>query len=58
MQHGCLFFNQTQVIRFFQASLAAGGTVQISLKREHWVVYVSLTETNGRDVEIGEGPGM
>ena len=52
MQHGCLFFNQTQVIRFIQASLAAGGTVQISLKREHWVVYVSLTETNGPDVEI------
>ena len=58
MQHRSLFRNQTQVIQFFQASLAAGGTVQISLIREYWVVYVSLTETNGRDVEIGEGPGM
>ena len=41
-----------------QAYIAAEGTVQISLMREYWDVYVSLTLTNGRDVEIGEGPGM
>ena len=48
--------NHTQVMRFFQASLASGGTVQISLMREYWVVYVSLTGINGPDGEIGEGP--
>ena len=37
------------VAQFFQASLASAGTVQKSLMREYWVVYVSLTGTNGPD---------
>ena len=49
------FHNQTQVMIFY-ASLATGGTVQISLMQEYLDVYVSLTWTNGSDVEKGEGP--
>ena len=47
MQHRCLFVILFDIIRFVQASLAAGGTVQISLLREYWAVYISLTGTNG-----------
>ena len=43
---------------FSSKPIAAEGTVQISLMQEYWDVYVSLTWTNGPDVEIGEGPGM
>ena len=41
---------------FLQINLdvAAGGTVQISLTRECWAVYVSLTEKNGQDGQDGE----
>ena len=52
------FHNQTQVMIFY-ASLATGVTVQISLMQEEYLdVYVSLTWTNGPDVEKGEGPGV
>ena len=45
---------------FLQINLdvAAGGTVQISLTRECWAVYVSLTGTNGQDGEDRKQPGI
>ena len=58
MQHGFLHVIILKIIRFFQASLAAGGTFQIFLMREYWAVNVSLTGTNGRDGEDSKRPGM
>ena len=55
MQHEFLHVIIFKIIRFFQASLAAGGTFQIFLMREYWAVCVSLT---GPDGKIGQGPGM